>query len=149
MHVQPDAFRTIVKRTLGTARLGAEEATALVGIAYLALDTDGREDSEELAVVDELAQQVCALAGTAVPAPGVRATDAYERVDAIRQLGGKLSTAGSRELAYAIAYAVTISDMDLAPEEIRLLSNIALSLQIADQRAAEIAELTAAAVTPA
>ncbi len=155
MHVHPDAFRAIVKQTLGreqgyrdNAALSSADAAALVGVAYLALDADDREDPDELAVVDEISQQVCALANTAVVAPGVRATDDLERLEKIRELGGQLSSQQTRELGYALAYAVSISDLDLAPAESELLADLAVALGIADDRAAELAAKVAEAVTP-
>jgi hypothetical protein len=148
MHVHPDAFRRIVTTTLGSEPLRADDAAAVIGIAYLALGADDREDPDEVAVVDEIAQQVCALANTAVAAPGVRATDDFERLEKIRELGGQLSAKGPRELAYALAYAVSISDMDLAPAETELLADVAVAFGIADARAAELAATVAEAVTP-
>jgi len=148
MHVHPDAFRTIVKHTLGIERLATEDAAALVGIAYLALDADDREDPDEIAVVDEIAQQLCALANVEVAAPGVRATDDYERLEQIRKLGAQLSGTPARELAYALAYAVSISDLDLAPAETELLADLAVALGIPDDRAAELAAMVAESVTP-
>ena len=62
MHVHADAFRKIVNATLGSERLTAKDAVALVGIAYLALDADDREDPDEIKVVDEISQHVCTLA---------------------------------------------------------------------------------------
>ena len=148
MHVHADAFRRIVNTTIGSERLGANDAAALVDIAYLALGADDREDPDEVAVVDEIAQQVCALANTQVVAPGVRATDDFERLEKIRELGGQLSGAQTRELAYGLAYAVSISDMDLAPAESELLADVAVAFGIADKRADELAAMVAEAVTP-
>ena len=148
MHVHPDAFRAIVKQTLGSEPLRPSDAAALVGIAYLALGADDREDEDELAVVDEISQQVCALASTQVVAPGVRATDDLERLEQIRALGAQLPTKQAHELAYALAYAVSISDMALAPAETELLADLAVALGIPDDRAAELAAKVAADVTP-
>lgn len=148
MHVHADAFRKIVNATLGSERLTAKDAVALVGIAYLALDADDREDPDEIKVVDEISQHVCTLASTQVTPPGVRATDDFERLEKIRELGGQLSTAASHELAYGLAYAVSISDMDLGPAESELLADLAVALGIADKRADELAAIVAEAVTP-
>jgi len=148
MHVHPDAFRRIVTITLGSDPLGVNDAAAIVGITYLALGADDREDPDEVAALDEIAQQVCTLANTAVAAPGVRATDDFERLERIRELGGQLSGKGPRELAYALGYAVTISDMDIAPAESELLADVAVAFGIPDDRAAELAAIVAEAVTP-
>lgn len=156
MHVHADAFTRIVNLTLGSreqgyrdgAALTAPDAAAIIGIVYLALGADDREDPDEVRVVDEIAQQVNALGGTKIGAPGVRATDDYERLDKIRQLGGQLSSPQTRELAYSLAYAVTISDMDLAPAEMELLADVAVAFGISDGRSAELAAMVAEAVTP-
>lgn len=148
MHVHADAFRKIVNATLGSERPTAKDAAALVGIAYLALGADDREDPDEIKVVDEISQHVCALASTQVAPPGVRATDDFERLAKIRELGGQLSSAGAHELAYGLAYAVSISDMDLGPAESQLLADLAVALGIAEKRADELAAIVAEAVTP-
>jgi hypothetical protein len=148
MHVHPDAFRAIVSMTLGSERLGTKDAIAIVGMLYIALDADDREDPDELATVSEISDQVGALAGTKVEAPGERATDDYERLEKIRKLGSQLSGPPSRELAYALCYVVSIADLDLAPAETELLADLAVALGISDDRAAELAALVAKAVTP-
>jgi hypothetical protein len=156
MHVHSDAFARIVNITLGSREQGfrdgasvtPDDAEALVGIAYLALDADDREDPDELRVVDEISQQLAALANTTLVAPGERATDDYERLDQIRQLGGQLSSQPVRELGYSLAYAVMVSDMELAPAETELLADVAVAFGISDARASELAAMTAEAVTP-
>ena len=156
-HVDEKAFDAIVKATLGPGeqgyrdgtKLGEADATALVGIAYLMLDADDRENPEELEVVEEVAQRVNALTGAQVSAPAVRATDDFERVEQLRALAGELSSVQVRELAYALAYLIVVADFELAPAESELLSDLAVALEIPDERSDELAVIASQAVTPA
>ena len=156
MHVHAEAFREIVKATLGAPEsgfraagpFGAQDAGAIVGIAQLVAGADEREDADEAMVVDELTAQVTALAGAPITVSRVYANDDYERLEKIREIGAQLTTQQSRELAYAIAYAVTISDLELAPAETKFLTDLAGALGIAGGRTAELAAIVAQAVTP-
>jgi tellurite resistance protein len=147
MHVHPEAFHEFVKAT-GTPKLGEQDARALLGIAQLVAGADDREDAEETMVLDELTAQITALAGRPIAVQRVYANDAYERLEKIREVGGQLTTKQTRELAYAIAYAVTISDLELAPAETEFLADLAAALGISDDRTGELATIVAQAVTP-
>jgi tellurite resistance protein len=156
MHVHADAFGAIVKATLGpteagyrdNARISQEDARAILGIAQLVAGADDKEDAEEVMVLDELTAQITALAGGPLDVPRAYANDDYERLEKIREIGGQLTTPQTRELAYAIAYAVTISDFELAPAETEFLADLAVALGIPDSRTGELAVAVAQAVTP-
>ena len=157
MHVSPGAFREIVTATLGSrdtgyregAALGEDEAVALVRIAHLALAADDREDSDEVEVVHELVAQLCVLANTGAIASPELAHGDGDRLARIRDLGRQLRATPARELAYALAYLVSIADLELAPAEQALVDTLAPALGLAGERAAELAILAARAVTPA
>jgi len=147
MHVSAIAFRQIV-RAAGVTALSPEDARALLGIAALAAEADNHDDEEERAVVDEITAHVRALAGTPVDVPDVYVEDDRERLERLRELGMRLSTREARELAFEIAYAVSISDMDLGPAEGRLLDNLGVAFGITDDRSGELAGVVAESVTP-
>jgi tellurite resistance protein len=147
MHVHAAAFHAIVKAT-GVNYLADDEAKAVAGIAQLVAGADDKEDEEETAVLQEIIDHLSAFAGLAVAIPTVQANDDYERLEKIREVGARLPTAPSRELAYALAYAVSISDMDLAPAESEFLADLAVAIGISDDRADELASIVGQAVTP-
>ena len=155
MHVHAEAFREIVKATLGAetgdrdgARLGEQDARAILCIAQLVAGADDRENPEETRVLDEITAQLAAHARTPLAVTRAYASDDYERLEKIREIGARLTTPQTRELAYAIAYAVTISDLELAPAESEALADLAVAVGISDDRSGELAVAVAQAVTP-
>ena len=96
----------------------------------------------------DLETQLAARAGTPLAVARVYANDDYERLEKIREIGAQLTTPQTRELAYAIAYAVTISDLELAPAETEFLADLAVAVGITDDRSGELAVAVAQAVTP-
>lgn len=150
MHVNADAFRAMLKATMGASEGGYREgmaveetdARAILGICALVAGADDRNDEDEDSMLGELAGHL----GPVVP--DVRANDDLERLEKIREIGAQLSTTGTRELAYMLAYTVSISDMDLAPAESEFLADLAVALGISDARADELAAVCAQAMTP-
>ena len=142
MHVNADAFRAIVKATVGTETVGDTDARAVLGLCTLVAGADDKSDEDEEDVLAEIAGHL----GPAIP--DVRADDDLERLEKIREIGAQLSATGTRELAYSLAYAVAVADLDLAPAESEFLADLAVALGISDDRADELAEKCAEAVTP-
>jgi hypothetical protein len=149
--IDPAKFMTLAS-ALGDAKLSAADATAIVSVARLAVDADRTEDSDELALYDVLAEHVCKLAG--ISADAVQdAEDHKPRGDDDRQQrmlarADQLKTKPPRELAYAVAYILTIADLDIAPAEDAFLAALQEALAIDDDRQSEIAELVNEAIAP-
>lgn len=156
MVISADVFRKIVAITLGSRELGyrestllaAEDAAAVVAIAYLTLDASGRAEHETAAVVDALASWVGELASSFVAPPELRADDRTTRVEQLRELGAALRATQAGELAYALVYVISIADLELAPAEVEVMNELAIALGLTEDRAAELAALSAQAVTP-
>jgi tellurite resistance protein len=150
MHVNGDAFRAMVKATVGAGEGGYRDgmtvdeadARAVLGICALVAGADDKADPEEDSVLGEIAGHL----GPTVP--DVRANDDLERLEKIREIGGELSTQGVRDLAYALAYVVAVADLELAPAESEFLADLAVALGVSDERAGELAQRVAEAVTP-
>ena len=143
MHVNGDAFRSMVTATAGDGTTIAEsDARAVLGICALVAGADDKTDVDEDSVLGEIAGHL----GPTVP--DVRANDDLERLEQIREIGGELSTQGVRDLAYALAYVVAIADLELAPAESEFLADLAVALGVSDARADELAALCAQAITP-
>ena len=66
----------------------------------------------------------------------------------LKALAGKLATPAAGELAYAVAYLLTVADVQLAPEEDAIVESLRTALGIGEDRAAEIAATVSAAITP-
>jgi tellurite resistance protein len=135
-----------------TVHVPAEDVVAIVGIGQLVAGADKRDDADERSALDELTEHLCKLAkitpanipALASPLPG----DLDERLDRMGKLGEKLTSMQAKELAYAVAYVVSISDLDLAPEEAEMIDDLAVALGISDERSDELAAAAASAVTP-
>lgn len=160
MNIDPLTFRAIAQAVLPPGALGrpetaltAGEAAAIVRLGYLASGADLDEDSDELALRDQLGQHICALAGISFatiprPSPLPLPNDDEARHAWLQQLRSELVTPGARELAYVHVYLLAVSDLELAPVESALLSELPQVLGISDARADEIIATAAAQVTP-
>jgi hypothetical protein len=135
-----------IVRALHEGPLSIGDADTVVGIAQLAIDADGREDPDEIGMFFAFGKAVLALAGVdATPAPTVSGDEEDER---IAELVGKLSNTAARELAYTMSYVLTIADLDAAPEESQFMEKLRARLQISSERANDLAQRVAEAITP-
>ncbi|HSN29781.1 MAG TPA: hypothetical protein VLT45_26015 [Kofleriaceae bacterium] len=143
MQVHANAFQSLVTATVGAGTtVGEPDARAILGICALVAGADDKSDADEDSVLGEIAGHL------GPPVPNVYAGDDLERLEKIREIGGQLSSQGTRELAYTLAYAVAVADLELAPAESEFLADLAVALGLSDDRAAELAALCAQAVTP-
>ena len=111
------------------------------------MDADGREDPDEIAMFFAVGKAVYGIAGIAdAPTP----TFAADEEDDARlvALAGKLATQAGGELAYAVAYLLTVADVELAPAESALVEKLRTALAMTEERAAEVAATISAAITP-
>ena len=123
------------------------DAEVIVELAQLAVDSDGREDADEIKTFFALGKTVFAMAGIpSTPSPSFVGFD--EDGERMRELAAKLSTTQGRELAFACAHVVSISDVDIAPEEDAFIGALRDALGITVARGDEIAAQLNAAVTP-
>jgi hypothetical protein len=138
--------------SLGIARLTPGEAEAIVSLSRLAIDADRSVDGEELDLYDNLGDLICELAGLDAD-DVVEAEDRKPRGDDDRGVRiaaavGKLTAAPARELAYAVAFMLTLADLAIQPEEDAYLSMLQDKLGISDDRQSEIAEDVSDALAP-
>ena len=136
-----------VLRTVHPSKLSAADAETIVELAQMAVDADGQEDVDEIKTFFALGKAVYTLAGLAeTPTPTFIGDD--DDLERIRELGAKLSTTESRELAYATAHLLTVVDVQIAPEEDEFLEKLRTALGIADDRADDLAAKMSSAITP-
>ncbi len=130
--------------SLGVTKLTPDEAQAIVGLSRLAIDADRSVDGDELDLYDDLGDLICELAGTDadefVEAEDRKPRGDDDRTARIADGTGKLTATPSRELAYAVAYLLTVADLAIQPEEDAYLSILQDKLGISDDRQSEIAE---------
>lgn len=134
-------------RSIHAGPLSESDAEAIVAITQLAVDADGREDADELATFFMIGRALYELAGVKdAPTPTFAADQEDE--ERLESLAGQLGTPAAKELAYAVAFLMAISDIELAPEESALVEALREALGLTEDRAAEIASTVSAAITP-
>ena len=135
---------------LGVTKLSPPEAQAIVGLSRLAIDADRTVDGDELDLYDDLADLICELAGAdadeVVEAEDRKPRGDDDRIARIADGAGKLTTTSVRELGYAVAFILTISDLAIQPDEDAYLAQLQDALVISDERQGEIAAIVSNAI---
>ncbi|CAN5890308.1 hypothetical protein BH11MYX3_BH11MYX3_14740 [soil metagenome] len=126
------------------------EAELVISLCQLAVAADAVEDADEAALFDSIAVQVYAHAKVATTPPTFQPIDDDEqRLDLIKSSAAQLAGTPSAALAYALAYILAISDLDLAPEEGELLDDLVDALGIDPDRADDLIVAVTEILTPA
>ncbi|MGE0397368.1 MAG: hypothetical protein AB7T06_11650 [Kofleriaceae bacterium] len=146
MTLDTGRFREILM-PLHPGPVPAADAEVILELAQLCIDSDGREDADEIQSFFALGKAVFAMAGLSnTPTPTSMGGD--EDNERMRELSGQLSTTHAKELAFACAHLLSISDIDIAPEEDAFIGELRDALSISVERGDEIAAQLNAAVTP-
>ena len=137
---------------LGITTLSKGDAEAIVGIARLAVDADKKEDDDELSLYDVLATEVCKLAGADAAAlqnnEARQPRGADDKEARMLENADRLKAKPQRELAYAVAYMLTIADLDVGRSEDKFLDALFEALGIEDAREEPIVSLINDAIVP-
>jgi hypothetical protein len=143
MTLTADRFRALA-RSLHPGRLSVVDAEAIVGLAQLAVDADGREDQDEITTFFTIGKVVFGIAGIAeVPTPTFAEDE--DDLDLAVTLSARLGSTASRELAYAVVYLLVMVDVTIATEEAALVERLLTTLAITPERAAELVTMITAA----
>lgn len=138
--VDQSKLRRIVDSILGDEQLSREEASSVLQIAQLAAGADDIGQPVGHAVIQAIAQRICSLVGLEpaelLAIPPIRGFDA--RMSWYRALSSMLQTRAARELSFALAFLVTISDLELRPAERELLDELQHALGVDHRRATDI-----------
>lgn len=136
------------------ARLSAAEVDAIVEIAYVTIAADRRLDPAEIEAFGAVIER---LRGKAVGDGEIdRILDEmYERTAAgreesdehLRALAGEMS-APARELAYKVASAMSLADLDSSDEEFELDLQLVEALELTSARAEELQDEVMSALNP-
>lgn len=144
-------FQQILAVTVGSHQLGPLEIRTILQVAQLAAAVDLDDDPAEGSLLHSLASRLCAAGGvpaTSIPRLSPVPTDDEERAARIEVLVRRLPTTGARDLAFALAYLVIVSDLELAPIEDGLLQQLQRELTIPADRASQLVGAIAQIVTP-
>jgi hypothetical protein len=120
------------------APLAADQADRIVGLARLVVSADRGENAEERALLATLVGHVRALAnGDAGPIDDGDRRDDRARGVQLASLASDLH-GGAAELAYVVAYLLTIADLAIDPAEEVFLEALRAALAISEDRADEL-----------
>lgn len=128
---------------LGHERLDNTQAAIVLEIVQLAAGAQPGDDPAEHATLQAVAQRVGAIVGMkpgelfADPQiAGEEARSAY-----LRLLASRLETRGTRELTYALAFLVSVADLQLTPAEKSALDAFQHALGLDYRRATDMVVL--------
>ncbi|HEX3757172.1 MAG TPA: hypothetical protein VHW23_00635 [Kofleriaceae bacterium] len=144
-------FQQILDVTVGSQPLRPPEVPTVLQLVRLAAEIDLDDDPAEQALLGALTARLGAATGIVqgrVPRLFPVPTDGEERAAQIATLVRQLPTTGARDLAFALAYLMIVSDLELAPVETATLAQLQRALTIPADRASYLAEAVARIVTP-
>ncbi len=133
-------LRRIIETVLAGESLNRDQGTALLQIAQLAAGADETEQRVERALLQALAQRISSLTGVQFaeliaipPIEGFRA-----RMSRFRALAAVLQTRAARELGFALAFLIAISDLELQRAEHDTLEELQQALGVDHVRATDL-----------
>jgi hypothetical protein len=144
-------FQQILDVTGGIPQIGPPEVRTILQVVQLAAEVDLDDDPAELTLLRSLTARLCTATGNALdrfPLLSPIPTDDEERAAQIAALVRRLPTTGARDLAFALAYLMVVSDLELAPIEDALLQQLQRALTIPPERASDLIDAIARIVTP-
>jgi len=117
--------------------LEREDAERILELAQLVVDVDGQEQAEELGLYFSVGKLLFALAE--VPDAEVPTFASDEEDDQrMFELATGLRSTEARELAFAVARTLAEADLDIGPEENKLVEQLRSLLSISRERAEEL-----------
>lgn len=160
--VDQTRLRRIVDTLMpGKPRLDRAQATTILQFVQLAAGADHQDEPHEHAIMQSIAQCVGTLAGLD-PGAGLEPGDMLPippldddttRGHWLAALGANLTSRGTRELAYAFAFLVSVADLELVDNERATLESLQRALDLDDRRATDLVvfltEIVAASDTAA
>ena len=132
------------------APISPPEAELIVAIAQLAVAADRIQRGDERSLFDTLAHHVYAHAKLATTPPTYAPLDDDDqRIDHLRTHAAQLHGKPAGALAYAIAYILTIADLDLAPAEGDFIEILREALALDEDKSDELIAAVSEIITPA
>ena len=117
--------------------LEKEDAAAILELGQLVVDVDGNEHADELSLYFRVGKLLFTLA----EAPDAEVPTFFsdeEDDQRLFELATSLKSTESRELAFAVARTLAEADLDIGPEENKIVEQLRSLLSISKQRADEI-----------
>ncbi len=126
------------------ASLAQPEADSLIQLVQLAAGVDHEDDPAEHAIVQAIAQRVRWMSELEpeleptdiLPIPPLPDSDA--RAHWLAAIAGALRSPGVRELAYVLAFVVTVADLEMKPAERDAMDEVQRALGLDDRCAMDL-----------
>jgi hypothetical protein len=138
--VDQTKLRRIVDSIVDGEELDRNEAAMVLQIAQLAAGSDDVELAAEHSLLQAIAQRVYALVGLEATEVSAiqRIDDPVARLAWFRAIAAELHSRAARELAFAMAFLVSISDLELVAMEHTNLEELQQVIGIDDRRAMDL-----------
>jgi hypothetical protein len=117
--------------------LGKDDAATILELGQLVVDVDGSEHTDELSLYFRVGKLLFALAeapDAEIPTFVSDEEDDHRLFD----LATSLRSTEARELAFAVARTLAEADLDIGPEENKLVEQLRSLLSISKERAEEL-----------
>ena len=140
-----------VERVLpAVGNFSVKEADAILEVAYLTTAADGRLTDEEFESFRAVAAKLKAMAAGSTAQVSDAAlnklfdryatrTEHAERIERLKALRGDLERPEARELAYKVAYAMSLCDLETNEEESEFDEELIVALELGDDKADALA----------
>jgi hypothetical protein len=148
--VDQTRLRRITENILAGSTLGRTEVVTILEIAQLAAGVEPTDDPTAHATLQAVAQHVGSAGGLKpgelqeIPRMPDEARGAY-----LGSLASQLDTRAARELAYAVAFLVSVADLRLTPDEKTALEAFQHALGLDHRRATDLVVLVSETVAAA
>jgi tellurite resistance protein len=138
--VDQTSLRRIVERIAPGVELTRAEAETILHIAQLTAGADDESQPQEHAMLQAIAQHIGGMVGIKpdelymIP----KVPDERARAARLRWLASQLGGRSTRELAYTLAFLVSIADLELVPAETTALEEFQFALGLSYRRAMDL-----------
>jgi hypothetical protein len=145
--VDQTRLRRIVDEVLAGAPLDRTQVMTILEIGQLAAGITPN-DAAEHAALQAVAQQVSAIAGieTGELLPIAPLPDEEARVSWLASLAEQLTSEGARELAFVVAFLVSVANLWLSKPEVTALDEFQRALGLDEKRATDLIIFTSESV---
>lgn len=134
--VDQSRLRRIVTHFLPGETLEPVEANTVLEIAQVAAGADRHDDPAEKAMLQAVAQQIGLKPGELRAIPPL--PDDESRRAWVTALAKELRSRGARELAYSLAFLLSVADLELVPAESQALEDLQRALGVDHRRATDV-----------
>ncbi|MDB4961215.1 MAG: hypothetical protein JWP01_1214 [Myxococcales bacterium] len=130
-------------------KLSPADAELIIAIAQSTIAADRIDDPDERELFEDIAKHLYAHAEVETSPPTIGPVeDEEQRLDHLRSHAAQLKGKSSGALAYAVAYVLAVSDMEIAPSESDALEILREALGLDEAKAEDMLPAVSALLAP-